>query len=203
MEKLVLHQLLDRANTLFRQVGVGLVHEEQLAAELDLSPAAFREIFGSKAALLHIVTQRNLSRQRQEHEQLLANLATPAECLLALLRHSLQELRRSPHHDYHVMRQRYPESWALIEDYLVNYSQPLLVRLLQHGIQEGQFRAELDARATAHVLLALFGLVVNEQYFPPDYFNLADVYRNVCGPYVRGLCTTAGLRLVGPLFDRM
>ncbi|WP_426489754.1 TetR/AcrR family transcriptional regulator [Hymenobacter sp. 102] len=203
MEELVLHQLLDRANTLFRRVGVGLVHEEQLAAELDLSPAAFREVFGSKAALLHAVTQRNLSRQRQEHDQLLANLATPAECLLALLHHSLQELRRSPHHDYHVMRERFPESWSLIQEYLTAYTQPLLVRLLQEGIQEGQFRADLDARATAHILLALFGLVVNEQYFPTEYFNLADVYRNVCGPYVRGLCTTAGLRLVGPLFDRM
>ncbi|RSK37593.1 TetR/AcrR family transcriptional regulator [Hymenobacter metallilatus] len=203
MEELVLQQLLDRANTLFRQVGVGLVHEEQLAAELDLSPAAFREVFGSKAELLYAVTQRNLSRQRQEHNQLLTNLATPAEGLLAILHHSVHELRRSPHHDYHVMRERYPESWALIQEYLTTYSQPLLVRLLQEGIREGQFRAELDARATAHILLALFGLVVNEQYFPPDYFSLADVYRNVCVPYVRGLCTTAGLRKVGPLLDKM
>jgi AcrR family transcriptional regulator len=203
MQKLVLHQLLDRANTLFRQVGVGLIHEEQLAAALDLSPAAFREQFGSKADLLVVVTQRNLARQRQEHEQLFANLATPAECLLALLHHSLQELRRSPHHDYHVMRQRYPEAWALIEDYLTTYSRPLLVRLLQGGIQEGQFRADVDARAIAHIILAQFSLVLNEQLFPPDQVSLADAYRNIIAPYVRGLCTTAGLRLVGPLFERM
>lgn len=203
MQELVLQQLLDRANTLFRQVGVGLIHEEQLAAALDLSPAAFREQFGSKAELLLAVTQRNLARQRQEHEQLFANLATPAECLLALLHHSLHELRRSPHHDYHVLRERYPESWTLIQEYLIGYSQPLLVRLLQEGIQEGQFRADVDARAIAHVLLAQFSLVLNEQFFPPDHVNLADVYRNIFSPYVRGLCTTAGLRLVGPLFERM
>ncbi|MDU0369998.1 TetR/AcrR family transcriptional regulator [Hymenobacter endophyticus] len=203
MEELVLHELLDRANTLFRQVGVGLIHEEQLAAALDLSPGGFRELFGSKAELLYAVTQRNLSRQRQEHEELFANLATPAECLLALLRHSLQELRRSPHHDYHVMRERYPETWNLIQDYLTTYSRPMLARLLQEGIREGQFRAELDAQSVAHVVLAQFSLVLNEQYFPPDQVSLADVYRTIFGPYARGLCTTAGLRLVGPLFERM
>lgn len=203
MQELVLHQLLDRANALFRQVGVGLIHEEQLAAALDLSPAAFREQFGSKAELLLTVTQRNLARQQQEHAQLFANLATPAECLLALLHHSLHELRRSPHHDYHIMRQRYPAAWALIQDYLTTYSRPLLVRLLQEGIREGQFRADVDARAIAHVILAQFSLVLNEEFFPPDQVNLADVYRNILTPYVRGLCTTAGLRLVAPLFERM
>ena len=203
MEELVLHQLLERANSLFRQVGVGLIHEEQLAAALDLAPAAFRELFGSKAELLFVVTQRNLVRQRQEHEELFANLPTPAECLLALLHHSLHELRCSPHHDYHVMRARFPESWALIEEYLTRYSRPLLVRLLQEGVREGQFRADLDAHLIAHIILAQFSLVVNEQYFPPDQANLADAYRNIFAPYIRGLCTTAGLRLVGPLLDRM
>ena len=203
MQELILQQLLDRAYTLFRQVGVGLIHEEQLAAALDLSPAAFREQFVSKADLLLTVTRRNLDRQRHEQAELFAHLGTPVECLLALLRHSLQELRRSPHHDYHVLRERYPESWALIQDYLEHYSRPLLVHLLQEGIREGQFRADVDARAIAHIILAQFSLVLNEQFFPPDQVNLAEVYRNIFVPFVRGLCTTSGLHLAAPLLERM
>ncbi|OWP64267.1 hypothetical protein CDA63_04300 [Hymenobacter amundsenii] len=202
MEELVLHQLLDRAHALFRQVGVGLIHEEQLAAALDCSMAAFREQFGSKAELLHTVTERNLRRQRQEHEQLLRNLDTPAECLVGILRHSLQELRRSPHHDYHVMRDQYPDSWQLIQVYLYDYNQPLLMRLLQEGIQQGQFRADLDPRFIAHIILAQFTLVVNEELFPPDQISLADTYCNIFSPYVRGLCTPAGLQAVSSHFER-
>ncbi len=203
MEELVLHQLLDRAQTLFRQVGVGLIHEEQLAAALDCSLAELREQFGSKAELLHTVTQRSLQRQRQEREQLLSNLDTPAECLVGLLRHSLHELRHSPHHDYHVMRDQYPDSWQLIQDYLQHYSQPLLVRLLQEGIRQGQFRADLKPRFIAHIFQAQFSLVVNEQLFPPDQVSQADTYTNIFAPYVRGLCTPAGLEVVSGLFDRL
>lgn len=202
MEDVVLHELLDRANLLFRQVGVGIVHEEQLAAALDLAPTAFREIFGTKAKLLRQVTQRNLARQRAEHEQLFANLPTPVECLLALLHHSLQEMRRSPHHDYHVLRTQFPESWALIQEYLTEYSYPLLTCLLQEGVQEGQFRTGLDAGLVAHIILAQFNLLLNEQFFPPDHTNLAEVYRHLFFPYVRGLCTEAGLQLVAHHFNR-
>ncbi|MFD2785731.1 TetR/AcrR family transcriptional regulator [Hymenobacter rubripertinctus] len=203
MEETILHQLLDRANTLFRQLGVGLIHEEQLAAALDCTPAAFREQFGSKAELLLSVTQRNLQRQRQEHAQLFANLATPAECLVALLRHSLHELRTSPHHDYHIMRDRYPGSWNLIQDHLHTYSRPQLTRLLADGIQQGQFRATLNPSFIAHIVLAQFSLVFNEQLFPPDQISQADTYRNIFAPYVRGLCTTDGLRLVASHFERL
>ena len=203
MEETLLCQLLDRANALFRQVGVGMLHEEQLAAALDCTPAAFREQFGSKAELLHSVTQRNLRRQRQEHEQLFANLATPAECLVALLRHSLHELRNSPHHDYPVMRERFPDSWNLIQEHLQTYSRPLLCRLLEGGIRQGQFRADLNPGFIAHIILAQFSLVLNEQFFPPDSFSQAETYRNIFAPYVRGLCTTAGLQVVTGHFERL
>ncbi|HEX8427405.1 hypothetical protein [Hymenobacter sp.] len=114
MEQVILHQLLDKANSLFRSVGVGLVHEEQIAAELDINLAAFRGLFGSKSELISQVIRRNLTRQRHEHDELFANLGTPVECLLALLHHSLHELRRSPHYDYHVMREQYPQAWNTI-----------------------------------------------------------------------------------------
>lgn len=196
MEDIILHQLVERANNLLCQVGVGILHEEQLAIALDLSVPTFREIFGSKAGLLRLVMQQSIQRQRQEHEELMANLATPVECLLALLHHSIQELRRSPNYDYQVLRNQYPESWALIQEHLYVYSYPLLTRLLQEGIQEGQFRADLDPGTVAHIMMAQMNLVMNEAYFPPDYTNQADVYRSMFGPYVRGLCTVEGLRLV-------
>ncbi|UPL49057.1 TetR/AcrR family transcriptional regulator [Hymenobacter sublimis] len=203
MEEIVLSKLLDRALALLHEVGVGILHEEQLAAALDVSPATFRELFGSKAGLVCQAIQHNFARQRAEHEQLLANLATPVERLLALLHHSLQEMRRSPHYDYHVLREEYPEAWTLMQSYLTEYVAPLLVQLLQAGIQEGQFRAELNARLITHLLLAQFNLLVNEQFFPPDYTNLAEVYRNLFFPYVRGLCTDAGARLVRHQFARV
>lgn len=195
MTQVLLNQLLTKANALFRQVGIGVLHEEQLAAALDLTPSTFRTTFGSKAELVAQVTQRNLARQRQEHTELFANLETPVECLLGLLHHSMQELRRSPNYDYHVLRDTCPKAWEYIQDYLHDYSFPLLVRLLQEAIAEGQLRADLDPTFIARIILAQFSLVTNETYFPPDHTNLAEVYRNIFFYYVRGLCTEEGARL--------
>ena len=203
MEQVLLHQLLDKANLLFRAVGVGFVHEEQLAAALDLTPTEFLNQFGSKAELIAQVVRHNILRQQHEHTELFANLATPVECLLALLHHSLHELRRSPHYDYHIMREEYPRAWNAMQSYLREYSYPLLTRLLQEGISEGQFRADLDAPFIARIMLAQFSLILNEEIFPPDHTNLADVYRNIFFYYVRGLCTQEGARLAAAHFARM
>lgn len=203
MEQVLLHQLLDKANSLFRSVGVGVVHEEQLAAALDLSHTEFRNQFGSKQELVVQVVQRSIMRQRHEHAELFANLGTPIECLLALLHHSLHELRRSPNYDYHVMREHYPQAWDAMQDYLQLYSYPLLTRLLQEGIIEGQLRADLDAPFIARIMLAQFGLILNEDVFPPDSTNQADLYRNIFFYYVRGLCTEDGIRLATSHFTRM
>ena len=203
MEDIVRHQLLDRALELFRQVGVRLVHEEQLAAALDLTPAAFRDLLGSKAEVVAQVTRRNLERQRREHAELFANLSSPVECLVALARHGLHELRRSPHYDYYVIRTDYPLAWQAFQEHFYDYTCPLIKRLVHEGIAEGLFRAELEPALVARILLAQLNLVLNETYFPPDHINLADVYFHVFSPYIRGLCTPAGLRLAAPLFERM
>ena len=203
MEQVLLHQLLDKANLLFRSVGIGIVHEEQLAAALDLSNYEFRNLFGSKQELVVQVIRRNLTRQQHEHAELFANLGTPIECLLALLHHSLHELRRSPHYDYHVMREQYPQAWDVMQNFLEQYSYPLLTRLLQEGIIEGQLRADLNAPFIARIMMAQFSLILNEEMFPPDHTNQADVYRNIFFYYVRGLCTDEGARLATSHFARM
>lgn len=203
MEQVLLHQLLTKANLLFRAVGVGIVHEEQLAAALDLTPVELRNQFGSKSELVAQVVRHNIARQRHEYTELFANLATPVECLLALLHHSLQEMRHAPHYDYHVMREKYPQAWDILQDHLREYSYPLLTRLLQEGIIEGQFRADLNAPFIARIILAQFNLILNEEMFPPDHTNLADVYRNIFFYYVRGLCTQEGVRLATAHFARM
>lgn len=202
MEQVVLRQLLEKANLLFQDMGVRMLHEEQLATALDLSPATFRAVFTSKAELLLQVTRHNLARQRHELEELFANLATPVECLLAMLHHSLHELRRS-HHDYHVVREQYPLVWAAMQEYLQEFGFPVLTRLIRESVQEGQLLASLDAPFIARIILAQFSLVLDEQHFPPDHTNLGDVYRNIFFPYVRGLCTEEGMRLTAPHFARM
>lgn len=201
MEQVLLHQLLERTNLLVRDMGIRLLHEDQLAAALDLTPSTFRTVFGSKAELLLQVTRYNLARQRHEHQELFANLATPVECLLALLRHSVQELRGS-HHEYHIVREQFPLVWETMQTYLQEYAYPLLTRLIQESIQEGQLRAALDAPFIARILLAQFSLVLNETFFPPDQTNLGEVYYHIFFPYVLGLCTEEGMRLTATHFSK-
>lgn len=202
MEQVVLHQLLEKANLAIRSMGIRMLHEEQLAAALDLTPAMFRTIFTSKAELLLQVMRHNLGRQRGELKELFANLETPVECLLAVLHHSLHELRQS-HQEYHVMRECYPLVWDALQEYLREFGQPLLTRLIQESMQQGQLRALLDAPFIARIMLAQFNMVLNEHFFPPDYTNLGDVYRSIFFPYVRGLCTEEGMRITAPHFARM
>lgn len=202
MTQVLLNKLLTKAHALFQDVGVGMVHEEQLAAALDLSPAAFKNLFGTKAELILQVTRYNLARQRQEHTELFAHLGTPIECLLALLHHNLQEMRRAPYYDYHVLRDICPQAWDTIQEHVQDYAFPLLVRLLQESITEGHLRADLDPAFIARIMVAQFSIITNEALFPPDHTNLAELYRSIYFYYVRGLCTEEGARLTSVHFSK-
>jgi hypothetical protein len=45
-------------------------------------------------------------------------------------------------------------------------------------------------------------MVLNPVVFPPERYNLAEVFRSIYLYYIRGICTDAGARVVEAFFAR-
>ncbi len=70
-----------------------------------------------------------------------------------------------------------------------------IVRNLKQGIEEGYFRAEMNVEVLAATRLELIQLTFDDQVFPQDKFNLAEVNTQIFEHFVYGLLTDKGRKV--------
>lgn len=169
---------------------------------MQLSPSEFRQRYPSRAALVHEVTLADMERQKRGHAALFAQYSTAVERLYALIEYGLNDMVGvAP--SYIADLQEYPETWAAILDHLTTYSAPQTQQLLNDGIRQRLFRSDINIQLVTKILLEQVNLLLNPQVFPPDRYNMAEVFRSIFLYYVRGLCTEEGARIAANHFARL
>jgi AcrR family transcriptional regulator len=176
--------------------------DEQLAAAASLSLSDFRQRYPDRATLVHEVALADLERQKREHTRLFAEYSTPVERLYALIQFGLNDMVGvAP--EYIAELQEYPETWAVVMEHLHSYSAPQTQQLLNDGIRQRLFRSDINIQLVNKILLEQLNLLLNPQVFPPDRYNMAEVFRSIFLYYVRGLCTEEGARIAANHFAKL
>jgi AcrR family transcriptional regulator len=196
--------LFEQAQALFdRAGGITELSDDDLITGLGLTPATFQAAFQSKEDFLVQATHHDLERQKREHRELLAPLANPVERILALLQHGIREMQRAPQTDYTALQRDYPRVWEVLLQHLSTYSAPQIHGLLNEGILQRQFRGDINIVLVTKIILEQMQLILNTSVFPPDRYNLAEVFRSIYLYYIRGICTEEGIQLASAHFARI
>ena len=88
-------------------------------------------------------------------------------------------------------------------EHLNSYSGPQLQQLLNDGIRNRLFRSDINIQLVTKILLEQLNMMLNPQVFPPDRFNMAEVFRSIFLYYIRGICTDEGARIAAEHFARL
>jgi AcrR family transcriptional regulator len=195
--------LLKEAQSVFTRLGVSRLSEPELIEALHVAPATFYGMFKDKEDLVFQAMQYDLERQKQEHAQLFANFSSPVERMMALHAHGFHEMNKVTSISFLEVQHLYPRAWKLLLDHLATYSYPQLRDLIQDGVLQQQFRHDIDIELVTKIIMQQMNMVFNHELFPPDQYSRADVFRGVYFYYLRGLCTTEGLRLGAEHFSRL
>ncbi|RTQ48472.1 TetR/AcrR family transcriptional regulator [Hymenobacter gummosus] len=196
--------LLDEARHLFMREGIESQSLEQIINALDVSPATFREMFRNKADLVMQVTLYDIERQKREHHELFARVASPVGRLLSLLEMGIRDLRQVTAPSYFPdLVQHYPEAWEAGQQHLNSYSYPQLHGLLNDGVVQKQLRGDINIGLVSKIIIEQLNMMLNEQIFPSSRYNIAEVFRSVYLYYFRGLCTEEGIQAAATYFARM
>ena len=70
-----------------------------------------------------------------------------------------------------------------------------MVRNLKQGIEEGNFRSEINPDIIAVARLVMIESSFNDQVFPKERFNFLEVNWQVFDFFVHGMCTDKGKKL--------
>ena len=184
--------ILQEAITIFKREGLGNVTEANILKKLDISQATFREMFKSIPDLINQVMEYELEMQSKEHEHLLAKSPNAVTDIMHLLLHGINQVKQTNPLYYLQLQQNYPEAWQIGMNHLYSYSYPQIHGIINKGILEGNFRKDINIQLVTKIIMEQLNMLLNPVMFPPDRYNLAEVFRSIFLYYLRGLCTDTG-----------
>jgi hypothetical protein len=194
---------LEAVMPVFYQHGLQHAPDEALANALNISTSFLQSRFPNRTALVHQAMLADLVRQKREHAELYTKYPSAVERLYGLLQLGLRDLSGIPARFYNDLQSDFPDVWGVVTDHLAGYSTPQLHQLLNDGIRSRLFRSDINISLVTKILIEQLNLLLNPLVFPPDRYNMSEVFRSIFLYYIRGLCTDEGARVAAEHFSRI
>lgn len=176
---------------IFKRDGIEAHSNEELIRKLDIRQSTFNELFRDRADMVRQVTLFDIEEQKRDQAQMLANANSPVEEIMMLLQDGIKKIREiNP--VFITDMQNYPEAWQLSMEHVSSNNQHVNADILNRGILQGYFRKDINLQLVTKIILEQFFMMINPRVFPPDKYNLSEVFRSIYLYYVRGICTDAG-----------
>ncbi|MBD1397377.1 TetR/AcrR family transcriptional regulator [Pontibacter sp. JH31] len=186
----------------FKREGIESHTDEELIRKLDIRQSTFNELFRNRADMVRQVTLFDIEEQKREQVKLLANANSPVEEIMMLLQDGIRKMREINPVYISDMQNNYPEAWGLTMDFVNSNNQHVNADILNRGILQGYFRKDINLQLVTKILLEQFFMMINPMVFPPDRYDLAEVFRSIYLYYVRGICTEVGGKQAEQFFSR-
>ena len=187
----------------FYQHGLQSAPDAALATALHTSVPALTAQFPSRELLVHHAMLADMERQKREHVELYAQYPSAVERLYGLLQLGLRDLASIPGQFYGDLQTGFPQTWDAVMEHVHSYSAPQLQQLLNDGIRIRLFRSDINIQLVTNILIEQLNLLLNPQVFPPDRYNMREVFRSIFLYYIRGICTDDGARIAAEHFARL
>jgi AcrR family transcriptional regulator len=194
---------LEAAMPVFHQQGLHTASDAALAAALHTTVPELTAQFPSRELLVHHAVLADMERQKREHVELYAQFSTAVERLYGLLQLGLRDLAAIPGQFYVDLQTGFPKTWEAAMDNVNTYSAPQLQQLLNDGIRARLFRSDINIQLVTKIIVEQLNMLLNPQVFPPDRYNMREVFRSIFLYYIRGICTEEGARIAAEHFARL
>jgi hypothetical protein len=186
--------ILQEALTIFQREGLKDVTAASIPGKLNISPATYAGIFTDMNDLVKQVIAYDLEKQTSKQNLFLAKSPNAVDAVMRLLQDGIQQINKVNPLYYQQLQQFYPAAWQIALNHLHAHSVPQLHGIINQGIVEGNFRRDINLELVTKIILEQVNMIVNPMLFPPDRYNLAEVFRSIFLYYMRGLCTDAGAK---------
>ena len=196
-----LETILEEILQLFRREGIEANSEADIIRKLDIRQSTYHELFASKQDMVLQVIRFDIEKQKREQSALLAKAKNPVEEIMMLLVDGIAKINEiNP--VFITDLQLYPDAWQASMDNLNTNNQSVNAEILNRGVLEGYFRRDVNLQLVTKIILEQFFMMINPAIFPPDKYNLAEVFRSIYLYYVRGICTDTGGKMAEEFFSK-
>lgn len=186
--------LLDAALTVFSQRGYAKTTLKDIATQAGVTRGAIYWHFGGKMELYGALVNERFTQVNSVLAEVFRDDSTPYDKLRKLLLLTMKYVEENE--QYRAILELTLFKTEVIEEmgemmkdkktannqYIEEYA-----KIIQKGIELGQFRSDLDVRAAAIAAVSLTGGVISLWLTSPDIFNLSKTAEAIVDTFLQGL----------------
>ena len=188
--------IIETATNLFMEHGVKTVTIAKLVKELHTSKRTIYSHFEDKLALLNACLDVYNLKVCKENDEVIQSSSNVLEAMGHLHQKIVRRSYSINPNFFGDIIHYYPgllnESYNRCDKYVHRQ----LIDLASAGIKDGIFLEDLDVEVVGKTVIHLLKLLEDNRKFPITEFSKERLTFGIMVPYLRGLCTTKGIKLL-------
>ena len=188
--------IIETATKLFMQNGVKTITVDRIVKELRTSKRTIYGHFEDKVTLLKACLDVYNAKVRAENEEVIKSSDNVIEAMGRMLQKIVRRSHQVNPNFFSDIIHYYP---GLLNDSYKrngNYAHQQLIELAHAGIKDGVFQKDMDVEVVGKTVLKLLKLLKDTELFPVTEFSKERLTFGILVPYLRGLCTDIGIKLL-------
>ena len=192
-EILIKQKIMTRAEEMFNQISYSKVTMEEIAADLGMSKKTLYKHFSNKEHILKEIVHSNKCQTTDFIEGLLKDDSlTFLEKLERFLNYIAKLSTKLENPMIHDLMKCQPEIWKDIDEFRSNHAHKNLSKLIEHGVQEGIFRPDINTDVIVVAYVAAIHSLINPATLAKLPVSANQAYRDIIKILFEGIFTESG-----------
>ena len=186
-------EILHKTAQVYMRYGIRSVTMDDLARELSISKKTLYQHFPDKDSLVQEIMRLKITMD-QEISDAARQHAPNAIDEMFEISQSVGVMIRHVHPSVFYDLQKYhPKAWEILEDHKWNFVYNQILSNIHRGMQEGLYRENMNPELIAQMHLAKTDMIFAGNLFPPNEFNLEEVFDELFRFQIRGMASEKGI----------
>ncbi len=188
-------EIIKRAEQLFMRVGVKSVTMDDISRELGMSKKTLYQHFENKDQLIEEVVNTHIEREQSctaDITKVSKDALDEVKNMGVYLATTIEDVSQSTLFD---LQKYYFKSWETLmkkqDAHIINS----IMKNIQKGIEEGNYRPDLNAEFIAKVYAKSTYMIVDEMANPNSKFSRREMIRELHNYHIHAIATPKGLKL--------
>jgi len=187
-----LNELLTKSRAMFMRHGVKTLTMDDIAKEMGMSKKTIYQFVSNKAELVKLTVEDYLEEEKRELNLILTGTGNSVEEMIKMVAYFLNVVRDFNATSLYDLQKHYPETWQILNEYRFQYMRERLIENINTGIQQGDYRTDLNADIISKIYLSATELLYNQTLFPTNEYPFIKIYREFMTYHLCGILTQKG-----------
>jgi len=190
--KLMKHEIIERAESLFLKYGFKSITMDDMARELGISKKTLYQHFKNKDDLVENVVNSHMDKECAMVDKLIASAKNALDEIFLIARMYIEHLEQISPSAIYDLQKYYGKLYSEVMARQDQFDLELISKNIKRGQKEGFYRKDIKVEIVAKMFTKLTLVVVNEMANKNSKYSRRDLVKELHQYHMRSLTTTDG-----------